>query len=299
MNNFDDIFNSGTAPENEMPEEFDKEKWAEKKQAERKAVYELADSTAEAVGSDGSRFREYLDVQSKFDRYSALNALLITAQMPQATQLKDFDGWKEAGVSIKKQQKGISILAPGEEYTREDNTVATSYNVKKVFDISQTTEKEKARPVVQHDERTMLSALISGRRGDIVAVDSMTERSSGAFFNPETGKILVRRGLEFQDLFRALSVELSHMELAAASDGYSRENMGFAAYCSSYIVCKKNGIDVSGYDFSVLPDSLREGDAQSIRAVLTDIRDTAETISGRMAKALEKSRDAKSKEQER
>lgn len=298
MSNFDDIFDPGTSAA--LPEEpFDKEKWAEKKQTERKSVYELADSTAEAISSDGNRFREYLDVQSRFDRYSALNALLITAQMPGATQLKDFDGWKEAGASIKKQQKGICILAPGEEYTREDNTIGTSYNVKKVFDVSQTTDKAKVRPNVQHDERTMIAALISGHRGDISVVDDLAGRASGAFFEPESGKIYVRRGLEFQDLFRALSIELSHMELAAVSDSYSRENTGFTAYCSSYIVCKKNSIDVSGYDFSVLPDNLREGDAQSIRAVLTDIRDTAETISGRIAKSLEQSREPKSKEQER
>lgn len=59
------------------------------------------------------------------------NALLILAQMPEATQLKDFDGWKDAGASIKRQQKGISILEPGEEYTREDGTIGTSYNVKR------------------------------------------------------------------------------------------------------------------------------------------------------------------------
>ena len=70
--------------------------------------------------------------------------LLILAQKPDATQLKDFDGWKDAGASIKRQQKGISILEPGEEYEREDGSIGTSYNVKRVFDISQTTARAKA-----------------------------------------------------------------------------------------------------------------------------------------------------------
>lgn len=112
MSNFDDIFDTQSARKNLNDQPFDKDAWAEKKQAERKAVYDLADTTAEAVSMDGGKYRDYLDVQARFDRYSATNALLILAQMPQATQLKDFDGWRDAGASIKKQQKGISILEP-------------------------------------------------------------------------------------------------------------------------------------------------------------------------------------------
>lgn len=36
------------------------------KQAERQAVYDLADTTAEAVSADGSKFQAYLDVQTRF-----------------------------------------------------------------------------------------------------------------------------------------------------------------------------------------------------------------------------------------
>ncbi|MEI3521823.1 MAG: hypothetical protein V8Q40_12600 [Anaerosacchariphilus sp.] len=109
---------------------FEQEAWAEKKQAERQAIYDLADTTAEAVSADGSKFQAYLDVQARFNRYSATNTLLILAQKPDATQLRDFDGWKDAGASIKRQQRGISILEPGAEYEREDGSIGTSYNVK-------------------------------------------------------------------------------------------------------------------------------------------------------------------------
>ena len=115
MSNFDDIFETQAAPQHEE-QPFDKDVWAERKQAERQSVYDLADSSAEAVCTQDGKFKAYLDVQARFDRYSATNALLILAQMPDATQLKDFDGWKESGASIKKHQKGISILEPGDEY---------------------------------------------------------------------------------------------------------------------------------------------------------------------------------------
>lgn len=65
------------------------------------------------------------------------------------------------------------------------------------------------------------------------------------------------------------------------------------------MLCREYGIDASGYDFSRLPDSFRESDAQSIRAVLSEIRDTAGNISSRMNRALEQNRQPKSKEQER
>lgn len=161
MSNFDDIFEGNAPRKGQTNQPFDKEAWAEKKQAERQAVYDLADTTAEAVSADGSKFQAYLDVQTRFSRYSTTNVLLILAQKPDATQLKDFDGWKDAGASIKRQQKGISILEPGEEYEREDGSIGTSYNVKRVFDISQTTARAKAQPSVSMDDRLLLKALIS------------------------------------------------------------------------------------------------------------------------------------------
>ena len=160
MSNFDDIFEGNASRKGQTNQPFDKEAWAEKKQAERQAVYDLADTTAEAVSANGSKFQAYLDVQTRFSRYSATNVLLILAQKPDATQLKDFDGWKDAGASIKRQQKGISILEPGEEYEREDGSIGTSYNVKRVFDISQTTARVKVQPSVSMELSTRACSLM-------------------------------------------------------------------------------------------------------------------------------------------
>ena len=59
MSNFDDIFEGNAPRKGQTNQPFDKEAWAEKKQAERQAVYDLADSTAEAVSADGSKFQAY------------------------------------------------------------------------------------------------------------------------------------------------------------------------------------------------------------------------------------------------
>ena len=91
-----------------------KEEYAEKMKAEKEAVYQMADDTAKAIVSDPEKFKAFLDTQSRLDRYSAVNALLIFKQLPEASQLKNFDDWSKDNVKIQKGAKSISILEPVE-----------------------------------------------------------------------------------------------------------------------------------------------------------------------------------------
>ena len=170
MSNFDDIFES--APQTD---EFDKEAWAAKKKAERDEVYALADATAEAVCADGGKFRDYLDVQAAFRNYSATNALLILATKPDARRLGDKDFWRDQGVYIKRQEfsRPIKIVESTGEYTRDDGSIGVSYNIKRVYDISQTTARTRAPQAVSHDARALLNALIYKRPAPVQSVDEL------------------------------------------------------------------------------------------------------------------------------
>lgn len=53
MSNFDDLFAAQGSQPYPDGQPFDKDAWAEKKKAERQTVFDLADSTAEAVSADG------------------------------------------------------------------------------------------------------------------------------------------------------------------------------------------------------------------------------------------------------
>ena len=53
-----------------------KEEYAEKKRAEKDAVYQLADEAAKEIVSSPEKFKAFLDTQSRLDRYSAVNAPL-------------------------------------------------------------------------------------------------------------------------------------------------------------------------------------------------------------------------------
>ena len=100
-----DVFNGGSKP-------FDKAEWAAQKQAQRKEAYELIDNTCAEMMISGDSFRQYLDVQGRFDRYSVANAILVSAQMPEATQLKDCNTWKQSRVYVNKDAQKVVILEP-------------------------------------------------------------------------------------------------------------------------------------------------------------------------------------------
>ena len=100
-----DVFSGGSKP-------FDKAEWAAQKQAQRQEAYELIDNTCSEMMADGESFRQYLDVQGRFDRYSVANAVLVSAQMPDATQLKDYNAWKQSRVYVNKDAQKIVILEP-------------------------------------------------------------------------------------------------------------------------------------------------------------------------------------------
>ena len=298
MSNFDDIFSGQNGNSRWSDQPFDKEAWAAKKQEERKELYALADSTAAEISGDGEKYQKYLDVQSRFSRYTPTNALLILAQMPEATQLKDFNGWKEAGASVQRKPKSVKILEPGKEYDREDGTRGTSFEVKRVYDASQTRGRVRSAPAVKLDDRVLLKALIHRTPVPIQTVDSLPN-NMGALYDHNQQVIFVCRGMGAEDIFRSVSKELAHAEIAGMSENYNRNDAAFKAYSASYILCKRYGVDVSDYNFSRLPTSFRESNPQQVRETLTEIRDTANQISTRMYRALEQNRAPKAKEQER
>ena len=202
------------------------------------------------------------------------------------------------GAFIKKQEKGIAILEPGKEYARDDGSIGVSYDVKKVFDVSQTTSRTRTQPPVQMDERTLLRALIHNPPVFLQTVDELPD-GKGALYDPAKQMISVRRGMDAPSIFRSVSLELAHAEWDLTHESYDRASAAFPAFCISYLLCRKNGVDVSSYRFDTLPEDFRAKDAQSIRTILSEIRDTAEKISTRMYRATEQMEAAKSKEQER
>lgn len=296
MNDFEDIManaNNNSTPQNKQ---FDKSAWIEKKQQERQEVYDLMDKTANEVKVDVDKYKQYLDVQGRFDKYSVGNALVISATMPNATQLKEFDDWKEVGAFIKKGANGIKILEPGDSYTRADGSSGISYNVKKMFDISQTTYNQKTR-TINYDDKVKLTALLKDCPVDIKAVDDIPNSSNVVEWNKEDNALYVKRGGETTEIFKQLAKELTRVSLEETGN---TELDNFKCISTSYMICKKYGIDVSDVNINNIPEKFKNMSASEVRNELTSMRSAMEDINTRMSAYFETiSKAQKNKEHER
>lgn len=296
MNDFEDIM--ANANNNSIPQkkQFDKNAWIEKKQQERQEVYDLMDKTANEVKVDVDKYKQYLDVQGRFDKYSVGNALVISATMPNATQLKEFDDWKEVGAFIKKGANGIKILEPGDSYSRADGSSGISYNVKKMFDISQTTYNQKTR-TINYDDKVKLTALLKDCPVDIKAVDDIPNSSNVVEWNKEDNALYVKRGGETSEMFKQLAKELTRVSLEETGNA---ELDNFKCISTSYMICKKYGIDISDVNINNIPEKFKNMSSSEVRNELTSMRSAMEDINTRMSAYFETiSKAQKNKEHER
>ena len=283
-----DVFSGGSKP-------FDKEQWAAQKQAQRKEAYELIDNTCSEMMISGDSFRQYLDVQGRFDRYSVNNAILVSAQMPEATQLKEKAAWKQSRVYVNKDAQKVVILEPSKEYTRGDGSKAVGYNAKEVYDISETSAKDRQEAQEKKSMRELVSALIDASPVPFVPVADL---EMPAYYDSSQQTIFVKKGLSEEVLFVSMAKEVS----AAVYDfkyNESRDASDFKSFCVAYMVSSRYGVDTKGFDFSRLPSEYAEMDTQAFKGELGTMRDVLGEIQSDMYKSMEKNKPAKNKEQER
>lgn len=274
MDNYDLFENQKVQPK------FNKEDWAQQKNDRRKTAYETIGNVAIKIATDPTMFQSYLDVQSRFDKYSSNNALLILSQKPQATQIRDSGGWKELKSYINKGEKGITILEPGDKYERENGTQGTNYNPKVVFDVSQTnySKSTKDKPI---NLRNAIKALLDYAPARVVTCDR-TETGEVSFYDPNKNEIQMVKGLTADKIIIHLSQELAHAQIATNTPDYNRTTANFHAYCTSYMMAKKFGIDTKEFNFSSIPDVYKGLEAQDITSDLSSLQSIHKPMSERV-----------------
>ena len=346
-----------------------KEEYADKMKAEKEAVYQMADETAKAIVSDPEKFKAFLDTQSRLDRYSAVNALLIFKQLPEASQLKNFDDWSKDNVKIQKGAKSISILEPVEyakrdgttgisynvkkvfdvsqtngkrppallifkqlpeasqlknfddwskdnvkiqkgaksisilepvEYAKRDGTTGISYNVKKVFDVSQTNGKRPPAPTVNRDPKALITVMLDSSPVEVEATNELPYPNMAAFYNNEEQTLYVKRDVgDSVAVAQCVAQELGHAQLSINSDSYSRADMGFQAVCIGYMLCKKYGVDTQNFAINRIPEKLAGKEPKDIRYELSKTRNAMADIHSRVSDELYKKKQERSKDYER
>ena len=275
------------------------DEWKEKKQAEKDAVYQMIDETATSIVQDGEKFRAFLDTQARLDRYSAANALLIYTQYPQATQLKDFNDWAEEKVSISKGAKSISILEPV-EYAKNDGSTGISYNVKKVFDVSQTKGKQTPAPTVNRDPQALVAVMIDTSPVNVEMANELPHPNMGAFYDNNKQTLFVKKNIGASvALCQCVAQGLGHGQLSINSGTYSRRDMGYQAMCIGYMLCKKYGVDTKNFAIECIPDEWKQKEPKEIRAELSKTRTAMNEIHSRVSEEIYRQKQERSKEQAR
>lgn len=263
MSMINDILKSAVNNVQNNRKEFDVEKWAEDKKQDREFAYQTQDEMARKITEYGENYKTYLDVQSRFPNYSVGNALLVTAQNPKATQLKDAESWKKDNINFAGKPNRIIILEPGNVYEREDGTEAQGYDPKNVYDISDMRTKRQLN-TIPYTHESILKAVLSMSSVQVDIVQN-TFSNKSVNFNADNRTIEVLENTEVKELIQGLVREIAsvHMQTISNTELNNLKNESVA-----YMVCKRYGVPTNNFNFEKIPQELKEMTPQEIKAEL-------------------------------
>ena len=288
---FDDLFVSEKEhKERSTFHPYNREEWLANKKQERADAFALLDEATKAVANEPKAFMDYLDTQAVFDRYSVSNCLLISHQKPNARLVADYNTWKENEVFINKGETGIVILEPGNEYTRDDGSVGRNMNVKRVFDISQTSEAENSNDTKTYEMRKVLKALMAESPVDLKVTDSLPENMNSVYSSNDNA-IYLRQGMDGDSIFKAMAYEIALFKTEQNGDRNK-----YVAQAATYMLCQRFFIAEPSFSFASCEQFFAGKDSKAIRADLEKMRTLANDISQRMTSVLEKTDKPRSDE---
>lgn len=232
-------------------------------------------------------------------RYTdAVDEVILKMMKAKATQLKDFGDWAEEKVSINKGAKSISILEPI-EYTKADGTPGVSYNVKKVFDLSQTKGRQTPAPTVNRDPQALVAVMIDTSPVIVEVAPELPHPQMGAFYDNEKQTLFVKKDIgDSVALCQCVAQELGHAQLSIDSDSYSRKDMGFQAMCVGYMLCKKYGVDTKNFAINRIPEEWKNKEPKEIRAELSKTRTAMNEIHSRVSEEMYRQKQERSKDRD-
>lgn len=271
-----------------------KEEFAARKKAEKEAAYETIDDSITEMMNDDESFISYLDFQSRMDFYSASNAILIMSRCPDATLLKSADSWNELDVKINKGEKAIHILEPL-DYIDENGEQRTSYNIKNVFDISQTNAQPQPPQKAESNPKVLAMALMKSATVPKAAVDELPITDSVAFYDNENNQLLIKKNSYSIPLFKDIARELALAEIADGCDEYNRAECLPSAVCSAYMLCQKYGIDNSDMNVTAAKQEWAGLENKDVRTMLAMANDGLYSVGKNLYIQLQKEKEAAEK----
>jgi hypothetical protein len=249
------------------------------------ATFDTLVSQLEAGRTDV--LQQHLAVAARFHRYSWRNQLLIASQCPTATRVAGFHAWRHLGRWVRKGEHGIVIIAPIVRGSRtrdvdptddESDSRVAGYRAAYVFDVAQTEGEALAdlRAEASGEPGVWLPTLEAAiRSAGVTLVDAIDLGGAEGASTP--GRIEVLVSLSSADRFCALAHEFAHELLHQRGDKPASKTVRETeAEAVAFIVGASVGVasSVSSRDYIGLYD----GNADTLRASLTRIQQTARTI---------------------
>lgn len=258
-----------------MPEQISKEEFASRMKESRERLFTMANDQILKTIETPQSYLNFLSIIGKTD-YTITNALLVHAQKNSVTKLKDISHWREEGLYIKKGEKGIQILEP-KTYIRSDGTEGVSYNVKSVFDLSQTNFKGD---IPQKTTRDMISAITykAEIRPEIVADNSKMPRP--VYYDQGYDSILVLPGLDENTMIQGLIHEYAFIECKDSFSNYKEAQ--FQVDSISAIISSRYGLKFDESFAERCMDTFKDLDEKTIKSEFEEMQNHAKAVTDRM-----------------
>ena len=262
-----------------------KEEYAALKKQEREETWMQIDGQAQSVFKDGASLQKFLDFMAgQYNMPKVPNLLLLYSQNPEVKLVKSFDEWKHDRRSLRTGVHGYTYII--DTKYEKDGEMRSGYAISKGYDITQT----KGRPLEERPQRdihTLLEAVLKNQNIRLQFADNLPDKIQAQYI-PNQRTIYIRNGMSEITTFHAINRELACAALDQHDGNYARNRVNAQAFCATYILGKRYGVDVSGFDLEKVAGIQEHGqkDPQELRLFLNDVRTAAYGIRGHIERNL-------------
>lgn len=266
-------------------QKLSKEEYAALKKQEREETWMQIDGQAQSVFKDGASLQKFLDFMTgQYNMPKVPNLLLLYSQNPEVKLVKSFDEWKHDRRSLRTGVHGYTYII--DTKYEKDGEMRSGYAISKGYDITQT----KGRPLEERPQRdihTLLEAVLKNQNIRLQIADNLPDKIQAQYI-PNQRTIYIRNGMSEITTFHAINRELACAALDQHDGNYARNRVNAQAFCATYILGKRYGVDVSGFDLEKVAGIQEHGqkDPQELRLFLNDVWTAAYGIRGHIERNL-------------
>lgn len=269
---------------------------------------------------ESERFKNYLNVMSKFHNYSFYNSLLIAMQKPNATYVAGYTSWeRNFGRHVLRGEKGIRIFAPspykinkdvekldpntsqpivgkdGQPLKERIQVTIAAYKITTVFDVSQTDGRDlpEIATDLNNDVEGYTKFMDALKQTSPVPIEERPiDGNSHGYYHLEDKRIVIKEGMSQQQTLKTCIHEIAHAILHDKDSGKEKDNLPdrhtkeVEAESVAYTVCQHFGIDTSDYSFGYVAGWSRGKELEELKISMNTIRSTASEIINSVEKSL-------------